>query len=192
MHNGDEKSDHPFPVLARVKPKDSLQVLPLLDSAGKLLFFKIISRHWRSPVPIPFRSGSGCHRSGGKCLPVLTRSPCMPCWIMRPFSRTRIRSASMMLWMRCAMTKVVRSFIRSRIASRISRFGFGIHRGSGVVQDEDARIFQQGACDGNPLLLAARERSRRAHRPGFYSHQGKKGSHHELRQLWQPVPLLPG
>jgi len=31
--------------------------------------------------------------------------------------------------------------------------GLAIHAGCGVIQDEDARIHQQGAGDGNTLLL---------------------------------------
>ena len=35
--------------------------------------------------------------------------------------------------------------------------GFGVDRGGGVVQDEDARVHQQGAGDGDALFLPAGE-----------------------------------
>ena len=35
--------------------------------------------------------------------------------------------------------------------------GLGVHAGGGIVQDEDARVFQEGAGDGDALLLPARK-----------------------------------
>ncbi len=37
------------------------------------------------------------------------------------------------------------------------RLGLGIHRAQGVIEDEHRRVLRQGARDGAPLLLAARE-----------------------------------
>ena len=47
--------------------------------------------------------------------------------------------------------------------------GLGVHAGGGVVEDQDARVDQQGAGDGDALLLPAGERRRRARRPGCRS-----------------------
>src|SRR6266852_3057539 len=38
-------------------------------------------------------------------------------------------------------------------------FGLGIERAGWLVEDEDGRVFEQGAGDGHPLALTAREGS---------------------------------
>jgi len=37
-------------------------------------------------------------------------------------------------------------------------FSFNIHGRGGIIQNQDARILEKGASDGNPLLLPTRER----------------------------------
>ena len=36
-------------------------------------------------------------------------------------------------------------------------FGFGVQSGGGFVEDQDVRVFDEGAGDSDALLLAARE-----------------------------------
>ena len=55
------------------------------------------------------------------------------------------------------MTNVVRPCISWAQAGLDHGFGFGVERAGGFVEDEDARLGQQGAGDGQPLALAAGE-----------------------------------
>ena len=58
---------------------------------------------------------------------------------------------------RCAITKVVRPFITSVSAVLDAALGGGVHAGGRVVQDQDARLGEEGAGDRHALALAARE-----------------------------------
>ena len=55
------------------------------------------------------------------------------------------------------MTKVVRPAIASRRPGLDRRLGGRVDRGGGVVEDQDARVGEQGAGDRDPLALAAGE-----------------------------------
>ncbi len=58
---------------------------------------------------------------------------------------------------RCAITKVVRPFIRYFEPFLDQRFGFRVEAGRGFVQNQNARVGQDGAGDGDALALAAGE-----------------------------------
>ena len=68
-----------------------------------------------------------------------------------------MRVASRTVASRCAMTKVVRPFITSSSASVDLRLGHRIERAGRFVEDQDRRILEQRARDGEPLALAAGE-----------------------------------
>ena len=55
------------------------------------------------------------------------------------------------------MMKVVRPAIASRRPGLDRRLGGRVDRGGGVVEDQDARVGEQGAGDRHPLALAAGE-----------------------------------
>ena len=55
------------------------------------------------------------------------------------------------------MMKVVRFSISPFSALADFGFGLGVHRGGRVVQDQDARILQQGAGNRHALFLSAGE-----------------------------------
>ncbi len=97
----------------------------------------------------------------------------------------------MMLWMRWAMMKVVRFFIR--ILHRLAdlRLGFGVHRGGGIIQDEDARILQQGARDGDALLLPAGDGHPALADQGLVAVREGKDDIMYGSRAWRPVPLPP-
>ena len=54
---------------------------------------------------------------------------------------------------RWAMTKVVRPLHQVAQALLDQRLGFGVEAGGGFVQDQNARIGQNGARDGDALAL---------------------------------------
>ena len=53
------------------------------------------------------------------------------------------------------MTMTVRCFDQVAQRALHQHLGFGVEMGSGLVQDQDGRVFQQRARDGKPLALAA-------------------------------------
>ncbi len=55
------------------------------------------------------------------------------------------------------MTKVVRPCMRKAEAGLDHGFGLGVERTGGLVEDEDARVGEDGAGDGEALALAAGE-----------------------------------
>ena len=55
------------------------------------------------------------------------------------------------------MTRVVRPAIR-RVQRRLHlRLALGVERAGGLVEQQDRRVLQEGAGDGDPLALAAGE-----------------------------------
>ena len=92
--------------------------------------------------------------------PAASSSSCEPCSTIAPCSMTRIESASRMVDSRCAMTNDVRP-----CAQRVHRLldehlGAGVHRRRRLVEDEDRRVGQERAGDGQQLLLPRARRSR--------------------------------
>ena len=76
---------------------------------------------------------------------------------MTPRSSTMISSAPMMVDSRWAMTSVVRFSDTRSSASWISRLGVAVERRGRLVEQQDRRRLEDGAGDGDALLLAARE-----------------------------------
>ena len=74
-----------------------------------------------------------------------------------PCSSTRIRSARRTVLRRWAMTKEVRPAHQPLQRHLDQPLGLGVHAGGGVVQDQDARVLEQRAGDGDALLLPAGE-----------------------------------
>ena len=66
-------------------------------------------------------------------------------------------SASRTVESRCAMVMVVRPAARWSNAVLDSALGLGVQGAGGLVQDQHARVAQQGPGDGQALLLAAGE-----------------------------------
>ena len=84
-------------------------------------------------------------------------SSCEPCSTIAPFSITRMRSASRIVESRCAMTKAVRSS-RSRDIARWMSSSVRVSTDRGrLVEDEQARIGEERARDGDELPLADAE-----------------------------------
>jgi hypothetical protein len=82
---------------------------------------------------------------------------CVPRSTMRPWSMTRIRSAFSMVDRRCAMTSVVR-FGHDVVECVLDvPFRFGVERRSRLVENQDRRILEHGAGDGQALALSARQ-----------------------------------
>jgi hypothetical protein len=75
---------------------------------------------------------------------------------MRPASITTMRSAWRTVARRCAITSVVRLH---QALQRILHqpLAFGIQRAGGLVEQQDRRIAQNGAGNGDALALAARQ-----------------------------------
>ena len=87
-----------------------------------------------------------------------SNSSWVPVATTRPSSSRMTRLARAMVEMRCAMTIVVRWLEQS--AERLVDAGLDVHvdRARGVVEDQDRRVDQEGARDGDALALTARER----------------------------------
>ena len=68
---------------------------------------------------------------------------------IRPRSNTRITSALRTVESRWAMTKVVRPAPRALQRRLEARFGAGVERAGGLVEDQDRRVLQQRAGDGS-------------------------------------------
>ena len=68
-----------------------------------------------------------------------------------------MRSELMAVASRCAMTSVVRLRMSFSSASCTSRSLSRIERARGLVQQQDGRILEDGARDGDALLLPARQ-----------------------------------
>ena len=77
-----------------------------------------------------------------------------PVSTISPSFITRMRSASRMVDRRWAMIKLVRPSIRWSMAFWMSDLRAGIHAGGGLVEDQDLRVGDDGAGDGEQLLLA--------------------------------------
>ena len=77
---------------------------------------------------------------------------------MRPSSITRMRSQDSTVASRCAMTIVVRC--AHQIGKRGGDLGlaFGVERRGRLVEQQQRRIAQNGARDGDALALATRQR----------------------------------
>ena len=76
---------------------------------------------------------------------------------MAPPSRTRIRSAWRIVLRRWAMTNEVRPWSSRGQALLDQPLALGVEIAGGLVEDEDARIGQDGPGDGQALALAAAE-----------------------------------
>ena len=72
-----------------------------------------------------------------------------------PSSRTRIRSAWRMVLRRWAITNEVRPLQQGGEALLDQPLALGVEVAGGLVEDEDPRVGQHGAGDGQPLALAA-------------------------------------
>ena len=59
---------------------------------------------------------------------------------------------------RCAMMKVVRPLAQPVERPLDAGFRLDVERAGGLVEDQDRRVLQDGAGDGDALALAARER----------------------------------
>ena len=84
-------------------------------------------------------------------------SPWRPRSTIRPRSMTQISSACATVDSRWAMTIVVRPSQSVCSAFWIACFGFRIERRSRLVQQDDRRVLEEGARDGDALALAAGE-----------------------------------
>ena len=78
--------------------------------------------------------------------------------MMRPSSSTQIRSASLMVEMRCETISVVRP--RADVAEIVKDLflGVSVDGRERIVEDQDPRIAHNGTCDRRPLLLPAGKR----------------------------------
>ena len=68
---------------------------------------------------------------------------------------TKMRSASTTVCRRCAITIVVRSLAEVLDRALHLTLGFGIERRGGLVEQDDGRVLEQRARDGDALALAA-------------------------------------
>ena len=76
---------------------------------------------------------------------------------MRPSSITTMRSARSIVVRRCAITSVVRPASELRQRGLHQVLGFGVERGGRLVEDQDRRVLQDRARDGDALALPAGE-----------------------------------
>ena len=67
-------------------------------------------------------------------------------------------SASLTVEIRCDTMIDVRSRMTSRSRERILLFGIGVHRRQGIVENQDARVDDDGARESRALFLSAGER----------------------------------
>ena len=105
----------------------------------------------RAP-PRPRAAGSTCWR---RARPWRSNSWCVPRSTITPLSSTMISSAPTMVESRCAITSVVR-LLRHPL-QRVLDFllGVAVERGGRLVEQQDRRRLEDGAGDGDALLLAA-------------------------------------
>ena len=82
----------------------------------------------------------------------------MPWSTSSPRRSTRMRSAQRIWLSRCVMRKVVRSLADAAHGPLDLVLGGAVDGAGAVVQDQDARVGQEGAGDGDALALPARER----------------------------------
>ena len=106
-------------------------------------------RHQNPPRP---RIGC-CTRPEVRARGISSRASWLPCSTIRPSSITTIRFASRIVERRCAMTKLVRSLRRTAVALLDQQFGARVHRTGRLVEDQDGRLRDEGAGDGDELLL---------------------------------------
>ena len=96
-------------------------------------------------------------------------SPAAPracrCSTIWPCSSTAIRPARRIVDSRCAMTIAVRPASRRRRPSSMRRLGVDVDVRGRLVEDEDPRIGDQRAGEGDQLALPGGELRRRARRP---------------------------
>ena len=90
---------------------------------------------------------------------------------------------SRMVDSRWAMTKVVRPAIRRSQRLEQQRLGARVQRGGRLVEDQDRRVLEEGAGDGQPLPLAAGQRRARARPPPCRSRRAARG---RTRRRWPP------
>ena len=74
---------------------------------------------------------------------------------MRPLSSTTMRSAISSVFSRCVMTKVVRPCMNSLQGPVDQGLALGVGLAGELVEDQDARVAQDGPGQGQALLLAA-------------------------------------
>ena len=82
----------------------------------------------------------------------------VPCSTIRPSRARGSGRPSRTVDSRCAMTNVVRPSISRSRPCMIERLGLGVERRRRLVQDQDRRVAQDGARDGDALLLALGQR----------------------------------
>ena len=85
------------------------------------------------------------------------------------------------------MTSVVRCRATARERGLDLLLGAGIQRAGRFVQDQDARVLQDGARDGDPLLLAARQLQAAFADPGVVT---VRQAQDEVVHLGEPRRLL--
>ena len=107
--------------------------------------------------PRPPRTSSRAPSRAAYRPPSATSSSCEPSSTTRPWSRTAIWSASRIVESRCAMVIVVRPRAAASRAAWTCALGAVVQRAGGLVEDQHRGVAEQGAGDGQPLLLAAGE-----------------------------------
>ena len=107
------------------------------------------------PAPLPAAASGTAPRRGRRAR---TSSSCVPRSTMRPFSSTRIWSASRTVEIRCETMIDVRSRMTPRSRRQDLLLGVRVHRRQRIVQDQDRRVDHQRARERRALLLPARQR----------------------------------
>jgi hypothetical protein len=136
---------------------------PTIEKAPLIVPFNPVNTSDKTPLSalarreetgsLPGRAGGCRGRSSGR--PARNSSAWLPRSTMRPCSTTRIWSARRMVEKPVGDDEGRAPLHQLAQPGLDHGLGLGIERTGGLVEDEDARLRQQGAGNGKPLALPA-------------------------------------